>query len=119
SVSVFDVEEENWATAWKKFYKPVKISNKIWIKQTWESLETKTEDMYVIELDPGMAFGTGTHPTTKLCIQALDRYVKTGDTVLDVGCGSGILSIAAGLLNAESVYAYDLDEVAVSSTRNN
>jgi len=119
SVTVVEVEEENWATAWKKFYKPVKISDNIWIKPTWESIETNVEDPLVIELDPGMAFGTGTHPTTKLCVQALEKFVKQDDTVLDVGCGSGVLSIAAALLGADSVYAFDLDDVAVSSTRNN
>ncbi|HLQ70941.1 MAG TPA: 50S ribosomal protein L11 methyltransferase, partial [Bacillota bacterium] len=97
----------------------VKISDNIWIKPTWESIETNVEDPLVIELDPGMAFGTGTHPTTKLCVQALEKFVKQDDTVLDVGCGSGVLSIAAALLGADSVYAFDLDDVAVSSTRNN
>lgn len=118
-VTVTEVEEEDWATSWKKFYKPVKISDKIMIKPTWEPDELVSDDTLIIELDPGMAFGTGTHPTTMLCVQALEQYVKANDTVIDVGCGSGVLSIAAGLLGAEKVYAYDLDDVAVSSTEKN
>jgi ribosomal protein L11 methyltransferase len=76
-------------------------------------------DELIIEMDPGMAFGTGTHPTTVLCIQALERIVQKGDRVIDVGTGSGILSIAAAMLKAESVHAYDLDPVAVESARLN
>lgn len=117
-VTVREVDEEDWATAWKKFYKPVKISENVMIKPTWETLDSTTDSL-VIDIDPGMAFGTGTHPTTVLCVQALERYVKQGDLVIDVGCGSGILSIASGLLGAKNVMAYDLDDVAISSTNYN
>lgn len=117
-VTVREVDEEDWATAWKKFYKPVKISENVMIKPTWEKLDSTTDSL-VIDIDPGMAFGTGTHPTTVLCVQALERYVKQGDLVIDVGCGSGILSIASGLLGAKNVMAYDLDDVAISSTNYN
>lgn len=117
-VTVREVDEEDWATAWKKFYKPVKISENVMIKPTWETLDSTTDSL-VIDIDPGMAFGTGTHPTTVLCAQALERYVKQGDLVIDVGCGSGILSIASGLLGAKNVMAYDLDDVAISSTNYN
>lgn len=115
-ITMSEVNEQDWATAWKKYYKPVKISEKITIIPTWEDYEPVNSDEIIIELDPGMAFGTGTHPTTVLSLQALEQYVKAGDTVIDVGSGSGVLSIASILLGADSVYAYDIDDVAVKST---
>ncbi|MGP4061659.1 50S ribosomal protein L11 methyltransferase [Halobacillus sp. H74] len=118
-VSINEVQEEDWATSWKKYYKPVKISEKITIIPTWEDYTPVSSDEIIIEMDPGMAFGTGTHPTTVLSIQALEQYMEKGDTVLDVGAGSGILSVASVLLGAEHVHAYDLDDIAVSSTKNN
>ncbi|MBS2969753.1 50S ribosomal protein L11 methyltransferase [Metabacillus sp. KIGAM252] len=114
-----EVDEEDWATAWKKYYHPVKISEKFTIVPTWEEYEPVHSDELIIELDPGMAFGTGTHPTTVLCIQALERTVNKGDRVIDIGTGSGVLSIASALLGAESVSAMDLDPVAVESARQN
>jgi ribosomal protein L11 methyltransferase len=119
SISISEVNEEEWATAWKKYYHPVKISERFTIVPTWEDYLPVNSDELIIELDPGMAFGTGTHPTTVMCIQALERTVKPGDTVVDVGTGSGVLSIAAALLEAESVNALDLDEVAVHSAKIN
>ena len=118
-VSIMEVNEEEWATAWKKYYHPVKISEKFTIVPTWEDYSPVHSDELIIELDPGMAFGTGTHPTTVLCIQALERIVKKGDAVIDVGTGSGVLSIAAAMLQAKSVLALDLDEVAVQSAKLN
>ncbi|MCM3215321.1 50S ribosomal protein L11 methyltransferase [Niallia taxi] len=118
-VTIMEVNEEEWATAWKKYYHPVKISEKFTIVPTWEEYTPVNSDELIIELDPGMAFGTGTHPTTVLCIQALERIVKKGDTVIDVGTGSGVLSIAASMLQAKSVLALDLDEVAVQSAKLN
>ncbi|WP_175990987.1 50S ribosomal protein L11 methyltransferase [Bacillus sp. Marseille-Q1617] len=118
-VEISEVNEEEWATAWKKYYHPVKISDKFTIVPTWEDYTPVHSDELIIELDPGMAFGTGTHPTTVMCIQALERIVKQGDSVIDVGTGSGVLSIAAALLSASEVKAYDLDEVAVRSARLN
>ncbi|EZP76204.1 ribosomal protein L11 methyltransferase [Parageobacillus genomosp. 1] len=118
-ITISEVNEEEWATAWKKYYNPVKISEKFTIVPTWEVYEPVSSDELIIELDPGMAFGTGTHPTTVMCIQALEKYVKPGDTVIDVGTGSGILSIAAAMLGAKSVRALDLDPVAVDSARLN
>ncbi|BCB04881.1 50S ribosomal protein L11 methyltransferase [Bacillus sp. KH172YL63] len=118
-VEISEVNEEEWATAWKKYYHPVKISDKFTIVPTWEEYTPVHSDELIIELDPGMAFGTGTHPTTVMCIQALERIVKPEDTVIDVGTGSGVLSIASALLSADSVRAYDLDEVAVRSARLN
>jgi len=119
SVSLSEVHEEEWATAWKKYYHPVKISKYFTIVPTWEEYTPVNSDELIIELDPGMAFGTGTHPTTVMSIQALERTVKKGDTVIDVGTGSGVLSIAAAMLGAEKVTALDLDEVAVQSARLN
>ncbi|MEG9297226.1 50S ribosomal protein L11 methyltransferase [Mangrovibacillus sp. Mu-81] len=118
-VEISEVNEEEWATAWKKYYHPVKISDKFTIVPTWEDYTPVHSDELIIELDPGMAFGTGTHPTTVMCIQALERTVKPDDSVIDVGTGSGVLSIAAAMLAADEVRAYDLDEVAVRSARLN
>ncbi|OIU70612.1 50S ribosomal protein L11 methyltransferase [Rossellomorea aquimaris] len=118
-VEISEVNEEEWATAWKKYYHPVKISDKFTIVPTWEDYTPVHSDELIIELDPGMAFGTGTHPTTVMCIQALERIVKPQDSVIDVGTGSGVLSIAAAMLAASEVKAYDLDEVAVKSARLN
>jgi ribosomal protein L11 methyltransferase len=118
-ITISEVNEEEWATAWKKYYHPVKISERFTIVPTWEIYEPVHSDELIIELDPGMAFGTGTHPTTVLCIQALERTVQQGDTVIDVGTGSGVLSIAAGLLGANQIQALDLDQVAVDSARLN
>lgn len=119
NITISELNEEDWATAWKKYYHPVKISEKVTIVPTWEIYEPVHTDELIIELDPGMAFGTGTHPTTVLCIQALERYVQKDDLVIDVGTGSGVLSIATALLGASSVKALDLDPVAVESARIN
>jgi len=118
-VTISEVNEEEWATAWKKYYNPVKISQKFTIVPTWEDYTPVQSDELIIELDPGMAFGTGTHPTTVMSIQALESIVKEGDTVIDVGTGSGVLSIACALLKAKSVLALDLDQVAVDSAKLN
>ncbi|WP_231686932.1 50S ribosomal protein L11 methyltransferase [Bacillus sp. JCM 19034] len=117
-VHLIEVDESEWATAWKKYYKPIRISNSITIKPTWEEYEPSDGEL-IIELDPGMAFGTGTHPTTVLCIQALEKYIKGYENVIDVGTGSGVLSIAAAKLGAEKVLALDLDYVAVRSAKEN
>ncbi|WP_188453613.1 50S ribosomal protein L11 methyltransferase [Virgibacillus oceani] len=118
-VTLSEINEEEWATAWKKYYKPVKISKKITITPTWEDYPPVSSDELIIELDPGMAFGTGTHPTTVLSIQGLEQFINKDDVIIDVGCGTGVLSIASVLLGAKKVYAYDLDEVAVKSTKLN
>lgn len=118
-VTISEVQEEEWATAWKKYYHPVKISSKFTIVPTWEDYEPVSSDELIIELDPGMAFGTGTHPTTVMSIQALEQTVKKGDIVYDVGTGSGVLSIASALLGAKHILALDLDDVAVESAKSN
>ena len=118
TVDVSQVDDSEWATEWKKYYKPTKVSKNIVIKPTWEEYE-KAEGEMVIELDPGMAFGTGTHETTKMCIMELEETLSPESTVFDIGCGSGILSIAAAKLGAKRVIGVDLDPVAVSVSREN
>lgn len=118
-LTLCEVDEEDWATAWKQYYHPVKISERFTIVPTWEEYVPVSTDELIIELDPGMAFGTGTHPTTVMCLQALEKVVSTGDTVIDVGTGSGVLSIGAAMLGAQKVHALDLDEVAVTAAREN
>ncbi|QPC46935.1 50S ribosomal protein L11 methyltransferase [Mangrovibacillus cuniculi] len=118
-VTITEVNDEDWATAWKQYYHPVKISERFTVVPTWEEYTPVSSDELIIELDPGMAFGTGTHPTTVMCIQALERTVKKGDMLIDVGTGSGVLSVAAAQLGAKHVDAYDLDEVAVKTAKEN
>ena len=118
-LSISEVNEEDWATAWKKYYHPVKISERFTIVPTWEDYTPVSTDELIIELDPGMAFGTGTHPTTVMCLQALEKVVKQGDSVVDVGTGSGVLSVGAALLGASQVHALDLDLVAVNAAKEN
>ncbi|ALP38329.1 ribosomal protein L11 methyltransferase [Paenibacillus sp. IHB B 3084] len=113
------VNEDDWANAWKQYFKPLRVSDRLTIKPTWEAYEPASEDEKIIELDPGMAFGTGTHPTTSLCLRALESVIKGGEEVIDVGTGSGILAIGAVQLGAKHVLALDLDPVAVSSAREN
>ncbi|KGX88925.1 50S ribosomal protein L11 methyltransferase [Pontibacillus litoralis] len=119
NITISELNEEDWATSWKKYYKPVKISEKFTIIPTWEEYERVSSDEIIMELDPGMAFGTGTHPTTVLSIQAIEQYVQKDDVIIDVGTGSGVLSIAAILLGAKQSHAYDLDDIAVKSATNN
>lgn len=113
------VDDADWKNKWKEYFKPSKLTDKIVVKPTWEDYKASEEEL-VIEIDPGMAFGTGTHPTTFLCIQLLEKYIeKEKDSVIDVGCGSGILSIAAALLGASDVKAVDIDPVAVDVSKYN
>lgn len=109
------VNEDDWADAWKQYFKPQRVSERLTIKPTWEDYEPTGSNEQIIELDPGMAFGTGTHPTTSLCLRTLESVIKGGEEVIDVGTGSGILSIGAVKLGAKHVLALDLDPVAVSS----
>lgn len=110
--------DEEWKDNWKEYFKPAKISEHIVVKPTWEAYDNK-DDSLVIEIDPGMAFGTGTHETTALCVKLMEKYQRQGDKVLDVGCGSGILSIAGALLGASEVLGVDIDPIAVEVTQEN
>lgn len=118
TVTTREVSDEDWANAWKKYYKPVKVGERIVIKPTWEEYKIKANEI-VIVLDPGMAFGTGTHETTIMCVKLLEKYIKDGSRVFDVGCGSGILGITAAKLGAERVVCVDIDEVSCRVSREN
>ena len=112
------VREQDWAENWKKYYKPFRAGERLVIKPSWEAYEPKAGDL-VLELDPGMAFGTGTHETTFMCMEQLEKYVTPGCRAIDVGCGSGILGLAAAKLGAADVLAIDLDELAVKVAAEN
>lgn len=104
--------EEDWADSWKQYYKPIKTGKKLVIVPLWEKYD-KAEEEIVVLMDPGMAFGTGTHETTRLCAAMLEKYVEAGDKMLDVGCGSGILAICASKLGASVCDACDIDPISV------
>ncbi len=110
--------EEDWINNWKKYFKPINVGKKLLIRPTWED-EYEAGERKVLHLEPGLAFGTGTHETTRLCMELLEKYVKPGFTVLDVGCGSGILSVAALLLGAERAVGVDIDPLAVKTAVQN
>lgn len=110
---ITETEDADWINNWKAFFKPFRVDDTIVIKPTWEELSNQKDTDMVIEIDPGTAFGTGSHETTKLCILNLKKYEKNGDKVLDLGCGSGILSIIARKLGASYVVGTDIDENAV------
>ena len=117
TVEVVGVCEEDWANSWKAYYKPFKIG-KIVIVPAWEKYQTQDGEI-IVTMDPGMAFGTGTHETTRLIIGLLQKYVNTGDSLLDVGTGSGILAICGAKLGAEECYAYDIDPMSVRVANEN
>ncbi len=110
-------DEEDWANNWKLYYKPLSIGERLLVCPSWEQVDTNGRTLLL--MDPGMAFGTGTHHTTRMCLGYLDALVKAGDTVLDLGCGSGILSIAALLLGAKSAIGVDIDPMAEKIAREN
>lgn len=111
-------EEEDWANAWKQYFKPIRLGRRLVVKPSWERYQAG-EDELVIELDPGMAFGTGGHPTTQLCLKALEETVTPGMTVADIGTGSGILALAAANLGASLVCATDIDALPRKIAREN
>lgn len=113
-----EVNENDWANEWKKYYKPTKVGNRFVIKPLWEEYEAKGDEI-ILNMDPGMAFGTGTHETTRLCLEAIENYMKKNTRVFDIGTGSGILAIGASLLGAKDVVGVDLDIVAVDSAKEN
>ena len=115
TITVSETEDKDWINNWKEFFKPFRVDDTIVIKPTWETLEEEQEGDLVIEIDPGTSFGTGSHETTKLCILAMKKYIKTGSIVLDAGSGSGILSIIAKKLGAKEVLGIDIDENATGS----
>ncbi len=107
-----DVAEQDWTESWKAAFKPFRLGEHMLMKPSWEDVETRPGD-HVIEIDPGMAFGTGTHETTGMCVKLVEKYVKPGQRVIDIGTGTGILAIAAAHMGANPVLATDLDAVAV------
>lgn len=113
-----EIENEDWAVTWRAYYKPFRVGQRLQVKPTWEEVETRPGDL-VIELDPGLAFGCGIHPTTSAAMVLLEKYVRPGARVYDIGTGSGILSITAARLGAGRVYAVDEDPMAVRVAREN
>lgn len=111
------VEDQNWMESWKKNYHPIPIGQRLLVLPAW--MEQQDKQRTAIKIDPSMAFGTGTHPTTQLCLELLESYTLPGKPVIDVGCGSGILSIGALLLGASHALAVDIDNAAIVSTREN
>lgn len=117
-IELLGTDEEEWSTAWKKYYKPTPIGHRMVVVPSWETYEPK-ENEIVIDMDPGMAFGTGTHETTRLCAELLEEYISEGDYLLDVGSGSGILAICASKLGAAKCAACDIDPIAVRTEKEN
>lgn len=115
---IINTADEEWSTAWKKYYKPTPIGERIVIVPSWEHYDKKDGEI-IIDMDPGMAFGTGTHETTRLCASLLEKYIKQGDKMLDIGSGSGILAICGAKLGASSCFACDIDPVAVRTEKEN
>jgi len=114
----YDMNEEDWAQTWKTYFRPEKITANIVVKPTWREY-IREHDEIVLEIDPGMAFGTGTHPTTCMCITMIEKYLKRNGTFLDIGTGSGILMIAAAKLGAIKIWGTDNDNVAVDTAYKN
>lgn len=119
TITLSSTEDKDWINNWKQYFKPFRLYDNIVIKPTWEELCDAKEDDIVVEIDPGIAFGTGSHETTRLCIGQLKKYLKEGDTVFDVGSGSGILSIISSFLGAGFVHGMDIDEIAVKASVEN
>lgn len=112
------IREEDWANNWKQYFKPVKIGEKLVIKPSWEEYENDGSRI-ILEIDPASSFGTGQHHTTRLCLELLEKSLNNGDRILDMGCGSGILSIGAMLLGAESAVAVDIEQNAAETAMEN
>ncbi len=118
ALEVKEVQDADWAESWKQYYKPFRVGSRLVVKPTWEPHEPRQGDV-LLELDPGMAFGTGTHETTRMCLELLEKHLGGGMRVMDVGTGRGILAIAAAKLGAENVLAIDIDPDAVKVAKEN
>lgn len=117
-ITVSDCKVEDWQNNWKQYFHPMPIGEKLLIRPVWID-DYDAEGRAVLDIEPGLAFGSGSHPTTRLCLETLERYVKNGDEVLDIGCGSGILSIATLLLGAKHALGVDIDSLAVKTAKEN
>lgn len=115
SVNLQQVADDDWATAWKKYYQPTRLTRFLTVVPSWTDYQPTDEREALIRMDPGMAFGTGTHPTTHLSVQMLEMVLRGGEQLIDVGTGSGVLSIAAAHLGVQDIRAYDVDQVAVDA----
>lgn len=118
AIDTLNVKDEDWSEVWKKFYKPFRAGKTLVVKPTWEHYDAQPGDK-IIEIDPGMAFGSGTHETTGMCLELLEEVVQGGERVIDVGTGSGILAIGAAMLGAKDVLATDIDPTAVRVAKEN
>lgn len=119
TISTDSCNQEDWMNNWKKYFKPIPVGKKLLIRPIWEEKFENPENRKILDLEPGLAFGTGTHETTRLCMELIEKYLKEDDSFLDVGCGSGILSIAALLLGAKSATGVDIDALAVKTANEN
>lgn len=117
-IHIGQVQDQDWEDSWKKYYHTFRVGDRLVIKPSWEEYPPQTGQV-VVEIDPGMAFGTGIHASTRFCLRFIDEYVKGGEVIIDAGCGSGILSIAAAKLGAARITARDVDDVAVTIAREN
>ena len=117
-IELISLCEQDWADSWKQYYKPIEIGKRLVVVPMWEKYDARDEQV-IVKMDPGMAFGTGTHETTRLCATLLEGYINQESKMLDVGCGSGILAICASKLGARECYAYDIDPVAVRVAQEN
>lgn len=117
-ITVSDCKVEDWQNNWKQYFHPMPIGEKLLIRPVWID-DYDADGRAVLDIEPGLAFGSGSHPTTRLCLETLERYVKNGDEVLDIGCGSGILSIATLLLGAKHALGVDIDSLAVKTAKEN
>lgn len=117
-IKIADCKTEDWVNNWKQYFHAMPIGEKLLIRPIWEE-QYDTDGRIVLNIEPGLAFGTGSHPTTKLCLETLEKYINENSTVLDIGCGSGILSIASLLLGAKSAFGVDIDKLAVKTAVEN
>lgn len=117
-IRIADCKTEDWQNNWKQYFHPIPIGNRLLIRPVWED-NFDPQGRKVLNIEPGLAFGTGSHPTTRLCLETLEKYINKSSVVLDIGCGSGILSIASLLLGAESAFGVDIDALAVKTALSN